>query len=104
MKYVYLYLTCDNKDEAKTIANSLLQNRLIACAKFIDIDCMYWWEGEIVDGIEVLVIMESRSDLFDKIEQEVTKLHSYETFVLESVPVDDISSHAAKWLSSELKS
>jgi len=47
--------------------------------------------------------MLSKLDLFDKIEAEVTKLHSYETFVLEAVPVSRISKSAQEWLNRELK-
>lgn len=49
-----------------------------------------------------MVLMESRLELFGKIEAEVKKLHSYDTFVLEAVPVKRISKKAAQWLKGEL--
>jgi periplasmic divalent cation tolerance protein len=100
--YCYLYLTCENQAEADKIATALLKKRLIACAKFLPIDCKYWWQGKITDGKEILLVMESREDLFDAVELEVKKLHSYETFVLEAVPVTKLSKEAAKWMEKEL--
>lgn len=102
-KFCQLWLTCENQEEASKIATSLLKKRLIACAKFIPVDCTYWWQGKITDGKEVLLVMESRGDLFDAIEAEVKKLHSYETFVLEAVPVTKLSKEAVKWMELELK-
>jgi uncharacterized protein involved in tolerance to divalent cations len=46
--------------------------------------------------------MDSRLDLFDQIESEVAKLHSYDTFVLTSVPVTKISKKALAWMEKEL--
>ena len=48
--------------------------------------------------------MESREDLFDEVEREVAKLHSYDTFVLEAVPISKISQKAEDWLKKEFKS
>ena len=104
MDYNYLYLTCGNIGEAKIITKTLLEKHLIACAKFIDVNSSYWWDDEIVDDNEVLVIMESVSSLFDEIESVVAELHSFDTFVLESVPVNKVSKGAKQWLTKELKS
>ena len=101
-KYIDLLLTCEDQTEARKIANVLLEKRLIACAKFVPIDCVYWWEGKVTDAKEILLIMESRADLFDTIEAAVAKLHSYDTFVLQSIPFGSVSSKASAWLDKEL--
>ena len=101
-KFCQLWLTCANQTEANKIASSLLDKQLIACAKSWPISCMYRWQGKIADGKEVLLLMESREDLFDAIEAEVKKLHSYDTFVLTAVPVTKLSKQAIKWMEEEL--
>jgi periplasmic divalent cation tolerance protein len=103
MNYCILYLTCDNESESQKIANALLEEHLIACAKFIPINCLYWWKDKITDGTEILLVMESEQSLFDEIEKIVSSLHSYDTFVLESTPVTKISKKARDWLKTELK-
>lgn len=47
--------------------------------------------------------MDSREDLFEEVEREVAKLHSYDSFVLEVVPLSSVSKKAAQWLKKELK-
>ena len=95
-------LTCDAGDE-KTLARALLDKRLIACAKFVPVSAMYWWQGEITEVDETAILMESAEDLFDEIEAEVGKIHSYDTFVLTQIPMSRVSKDAKKWMSSELK-
>ena len=45
--------------------------------------------------------METKPNLFKEIETEVAKLHSFETFVLEALPVTKISKEAKVWLNEE---
>lgn len=92
------WLTCKDEKEADKIANTLLVKHLIGCAKQIPVKADYWWKGKIEHSDEVLLIMESEPDNFEKIETEVAKLHSYDTFVLEGVAINKISSKAERWL------
>ena len=101
--FCQLWLTCADKKEADKIANTLLVKHLIACAKQVPVSADYWWQGKIEHGEEILLIMEGKLELFDRIETEVKKLHSYETFVLEAVPVLKVSKKAEQWLSGEIK-
>lgn len=101
--FCQLWLTCKDKKEADKIANTLLVKHLVACAKQIPVSADYWWEAKIEHAEEVLLVMESREDLFDQVEAEVAKLHSYDTFVLEALPISKISKKAAVWLEYELK-
>jgi periplasmic divalent cation tolerance protein len=101
--YCQLQLTCANKEEASKIANTLLVKQLIACAKQKRLTSNYRWQGKIEQANEILLIMESRADLFNEIEAEVAELHSYDTFVLEAVPLTKISTKASRWLERELK-
>jgi periplasmic divalent cation tolerance protein len=98
-----LWLTCADKKEADNIANTLLVKHLVACAKQVPITADYRWQGKIEHASEVMLVMESRLDLFDAVEAEVAKVHSYETFVLEAVPVLKVSKKANQWLSGEIK-
>ena len=101
--FVELVLTCANRQEAEAIADSLLGKKLIACAKFVPINSRFIWEGKIAANDEVLVLMESAADKFAEVESIVAGLHSYDTFVLKAVPIDQISEGAAKWLQESLE-
>lgn len=99
-----LQLTCVNQKEADKIGTLLLDKKLIACARTILVGSKFRWQGKIEEADEVLLIMESRIDLFDMIEAQISKLHSYDTFVLTAVPIEKISKKAAAWLHQEINS
>lgn len=102
MKFNLLYLSCKNSSEADKIADTLLARQLITCAKRIPVMSNYRWQGKIESAEEILLIMESREDLFEKVEAEVAKLHSYDTFVLEAVLVTKLSEKSKRWAEDEL--
>lgn len=101
--FCQLWLTVGSKGEADKIAKALLDKHLVACVRQIQTSSGFWWAGKKEHSDEILLQMESRLDLFDQVEAEVAKLHSYSTFVLEATSVSAISRSAEKWLNSELK-
>lgn len=101
--FCQLWLTCANREEADKIANTLLVKHLAACAKQVAIASDFRWQGKIEHSNEVLLVMDSKLELFDEVEKEVAKLHSYDTFVLQAVPIGKVSANARRWLETELK-
>lgn len=101
--FCQLWLTCKDKTEAKKITTKLLEKRLVVCVKQLPVAADYWWEGKIERAEEVLLAMESRVSFFDEVEAEVAKLHSYDTFVLEAIPIVKVSKKAHNWLAKELQ-
>lgn len=99
--FCQVWLTCANTVEADNIVNALLGKRLIACARQVSVNSNYLWQGKIEHNNEELIIMETKLELFDQIETEVRKLHSYDTFNLQAVPVTKVSKKAKAWLSKE---
>lgn len=104
MNYCQVWLSCADEPEAKKISDVLLKKRLIACAKQMPINSTFHWKGGTDSSNEILLVMESREDLFEEIETEVARLHSYETFVLQAVSLSRLSSGAQEWLDDNLKS
>lgn len=103
MKMAIYYLTCANNREADKISKALLEKRLIACAKKLPVFSMFRWKGKIDNAKEIVVMLESIEENFDKINQVVKKLSSYETFILFSVPVSKTTKEVEDWLRKELK-
>lgn len=89
--FIELFLTCENQAEAEKIADALLEQHLVACVKFEPVHSKFWWKGAIEEADEVKISMLSVAENFDRIEAEVAKLHSYETFVLQATPISQIS-------------
>jgi len=103
MKFSIFYLTCASDDEADKISYVLLEKRLIACAKKLPVESLFRWKKNIEEDEEVLVMFESVEENFDKVNSEIKKLHSYETYIFFSVPVNRTTKEVEKWLETELK-
>lgn len=98
-----LMLTCANQKEADKITKSLLEKRLIVCSKSMPVSSSFLWKGKIESSDEVLLLMDSVEENFEKINKEVRKLHSYETFVLTSLSVNQTTKEVEDWIKKELK-
>ncbi len=103
MKIILLFLTCANQKEANKIVNALLKKHLITCVKSMPVSSSFLWQGKKDTAKEVLLVMESAESKFKAIEREIRNHHSYDTFVLLSIPVSQISTGVAKWMKQELK-
>jgi uncharacterized protein involved in tolerance to divalent cations len=96
-------LTCGSWQEAQRIADRLLEQRLVACVEFMEIKSKYWWKQSLEEAAEVKLIMTTASHLFDEVEAEVKKLHSYERFVLAEISLTNVSAGVAEWLKNNTK-
>ncbi|MBI2621111.1 MAG: divalent-cation tolerance protein CutA [Candidatus Levybacteria bacterium] len=102
MQMIVLLLTCANEKEADKIANTLLKEKLIVCAKKLPVSSSFLWEKKIKSSEEILLIMDSVAENFEKINSEVKKLHSYKTFVLTSLLVNQTTKDVENWAKKEL--
>lgn len=102
MQLCILFLTCADDAEADRISKSLLEKRLVFCIKKSSVSSSFLWKGKIDHSNEVLLIMDSLKDNFERVKNEVAKLHSYETFVLVSTPVSKTTKGVQDWVKKEL--
>lgn len=64
-------------EEAKKIAGTLLNKKLIACANFLLIESSYLWEGKVENSKEVVALLKTKEENWEKVKEKVNKLHSY---------------------------
>jgi periplasmic divalent cation tolerance protein len=99
--YVIVMVTTASKQEAESIAQRLLKERLIACANIIGpFSSLFHWSGKIEKAEEYLIFMKSRKDLFEKLAETVKALHSYEVPEIIVLPIVEGSKAYLDWLDS----
>ncbi|MBD3389109.1 MAG: divalent cation tolerance protein CutA [Candidatus Altiarchaeales archaeon] len=79
MSFIIAYITNQDMEAAKKVASHLLGKRLIACANLMPIESMYWWRGKVEEGSEVVAIVKTRRENWEKVKEEVLRIHPYET-------------------------
>ncbi|MCX8042873.1 MAG: divalent-cation tolerance protein CutA, partial [Desulfobacterota bacterium] len=74
-----VFMTAASRDEAEAIARALVERRLAACVQIItEIQSLYWWEGNICNDREILLLAKTTDRLFPKLVEAVKTLHSYQ--------------------------
>lgn len=98
MKYSIYLLTCKDHEEAEAITRGLLNSKLAACVKKMPVESSYIWEGKVETNSEVMLMIESSAEQFTAINLLLKKLHSYKTYVLSELPINQLNPEARTWL------
>ena len=76
---IYLIITTEvDKENASKLANLLLNEKLIPCVSFKNIESYFWWEGKINQSKEVQLIIKCKEENINKVCNKITTYHSYE--------------------------
>jgi len=101
---ILVLVTCGSPEEAEAIAESLVRERLVACAGAAGpLQSIFWWQGAAQKAAEQLLIMKTRRGLFDQVARRVRELHCYEVPEVVAVPIVEGSADYLKWLESETR-
>lgn len=102
MDAIVIFCTVPNKDEAKKISRALLNENLVACVSTVDkVNSMFSWNGEICTENELLLIIKTKRELFDKIEAVIKAFHSYNIPEIIALPMVVASQDYLSWIEHE---
>lgn len=102
--YSLIYVTTSGLDESQKIAKIILNERLAACANIIPkMESIYWWEGDLEEDVESILLLKTRSDLVDKVIGRVKEIHSYQTPCALEIQIKKGSIDYLNWMEDALK-
>ena len=102
MSFIVVYITHANLKNAKKISDELLKKRLIACANYFPIQSSYWWKGKIENSDEIVSIVKTKKENWNKLKREVEKIHPYEIPCIMKFDVEANEDYE-KWINEETK-
>jgi periplasmic divalent cation tolerance protein len=92
-------VSASSQNEAEKIARELVQVNLAACVSIIpNMRSIYTWEGKIEDSEEYLLIIKTRTELFEQVKEAIQKLHSYKIPEIISLPVTHALEDYVRWI------
>ena len=100
--YKIIYVTLNNKEEARRIGRKILDARLANCVNWFPITCMYNWQGEITEEPEVVLLIKTLPGKFNKIEKIIKSEIDYTNCIAE-LNVDQNSDEFCQWLKDIIK-
>jgi periplasmic divalent cation tolerance protein len=105
IEYILVLITTPNREVGEKIANILLEKKMAACVNLMaPMFSLYTWEGEVNRDDEVLLIVKSRSDIFESdLIPVVEDLHPYEVPEIIAVPILMGSANYLAWIDEVTK-
>lgn len=99
-----IYLTAADAEGARSLAESLLERHLIACANvFPSMLSLYRWQGETVRDEEVAMIVKTTVDRVSEVLDAVHDLHPYEVPCAVVWPVETGIDAYLEWVRGETR-
>lgn len=105
MKPCMIYMTAGSLEEARTIGRALVSERLAACVNIIDrMNSFYWWEGQVLDDAEVVVIAKTVESLVPRLSERVKEMHGYDCPCVIALPIAGGFQPFLDWIGKETQS
>jgi len=102
-EYIQVFTTTEKREDAEKIARRLVENRLAGCIQIVGpIMSTYWWKGNVETAEEWLLLIKSRKDLYEEIEEAIKEIHPYETPEIIATSIVAGSKEYLEWLKNEL--
>jgi periplasmic divalent cation tolerance protein len=101
-EFIQVITTAAAKEEARRIADALVERRLAGCVQLVGpIESVYRWQGKIETAAEWQCWIKTRREHYDAVEAVIRELHSYEIPEILVLPVMAGSEKYLKWLAEE---
>jgi periplasmic divalent cation tolerance protein len=94
-----VYITASSEKEALEIGKALVSERLAASVNLIGpVRSLYWWEGEIQDEQEVVIVAKTTEGLVERLTEKVVSMHSYVCPCVISLPIEKGHTPFLDWI------
>jgi periplasmic divalent cation tolerance protein len=95
--------TIDDHDHAESIAQSLLEARLVACVNILGpLTSLYRWQGHIERDQEYLLIMKTAEAHIPALQERLLELHPYEVPEFLVLPVETGAPGYLHWITASV--
>jgi periplasmic divalent cation tolerance protein len=99
---VFVYTTYPAIVEAEAAGRTLVERRLCACVNILPgMVSLYWWQGKIDRGDEVVMIIKTRASLAEAVRAAVRQMHSYTTPAILVLPIESVDPDYHAWIVAE---
>lgn len=97
-----LYVTCASVNEARSIAGTLIEERLIACGNILPgMRSVYRWQGTVADEEETVLLLKTAAKFVPAVVERVRALHSYEVPCVVELPLARGNGAFFDWIVAE---
>lgn len=101
--YRIVYVTTDSLKSAQQIAKILVSERYAACCSIIsNVTSVFEWEGKINERSEFILMIKTKEDKLNQLENRVRELHNDEVPEIIAVNIENGLDKYLDWIDSTL--
>lgn len=98
---VVIFITAGTDEEARKVAEALLNRRKAACVNIVPgVSSLFWWQGKLDSAQEILLIVKTRASLVNEIVSLVREVHSYDVPEVIALPIVGGNQDYLEWIAS----
>jgi periplasmic divalent cation tolerance protein len=104
-QFIVVLISVPSQEVGEEIAASLIEKRLAACVNITSpMQSLYTWEGKINQDEERLLIVKTRTDIFEgKFVAAVQSIHPYDVPEIIAIPILKGSKDYLEWMNEAIK-
>jgi len=96
--------TAGSRDEARRIAEALVDGRLAACVNIVSgVTSIYRWKGKSEEAQEWMLWIKTTATAFERVRDTIRQLHSYELPECMCLAMEDGSMEYLQWIEDSVK-
>ena len=96
---VVVLITAASEQEARSIAELLLNQRKAACVNILPgINSLFWWQDRLDSAQESLLIVKTEAPLLNEIVRLVKETHSYDVPEIIALPIIGGNQDYLEWV------
>jgi len=96
--YTMVITTFSDKESAKHAAVKLVQAKLAACVQIFPVESIYTWQDKIIEDNETVLLIKTKTGLFEQISTFINELHAYEVPEIIQIPITDGLPEYLNWV------
>lgn len=103
-RYVVILITAPGVTTAKNLGKKLVEEKLAACVNVVPgLTSYYWWEGEVQEDSEVLLIVKTLKTKVGDLIKRVKELHPYQVPEVIAIEIKEGLDDYLRWMDESLK-
>ncbi|HUV52339.1 MAG TPA: divalent-cation tolerance protein CutA [Dehalococcoidia bacterium] len=101
-KYIVIFITASSYEEAHKISEALVSQKKAACVNIVPkVNSIFTWKDKLEEAEESLLIVKTRTKLFQDVVTLVKWLHSYEVPEIIALPIIEGNPDYLEWIDKE---
>lgn len=102
-EYCVVFITTPDRESAERIANFTVENKLGACVNIVQLhQSVFFWKGNIESYQEHLLIIKTRIEKFQELENQIKSIHPYSVPEIIAIPIIAGNQEYLDWIDETL--